>query len=230
MKQAELPEPGTLGSASDADLVARAQQGEEAAFASLFEAHKGRVYALCLRISGSPAEAEDLSQAAFLKLFRRISTFRGDSTFSTWLHRLVLNEVFMHLRKKRKQEVSIAEADSSGEKPAIVEYGRDDLRLTGAVDRISLSAALAKLSPGYRTAFVLHDVNGYDHREIARMMKWSVGNSKSQLHKARRRLRQLLQVEARSQQPAARAVKLCLPLTSRPLLCPSKYSVISNAA
>lgn len=193
MKRPELPEPpGAVGTTSDADLVARAQQGEEAAFAALFEAHKGRVYGLCLRITGSPAEAEDLTQEAFLKLFRRISTFRGDSTFSTWLHRLVLNEVFMHLRKKRKQEASIPEADSSEEKPARVEYGRDDLQLTGTIDRISLSAALAKLSPGYRTAFVLHDVNGYEHSEIARMMKWSVGNSKSQLHKARRRLRQLL--------------------------------------
>lgn len=222
MKRPELPEPpGAVGTTSDADLVARAQQGEEAAFASLFEAHKGRVYGLCLRISGCPEEAEDLTQEAFLKLFRRISTFRGDSTFSTWLHRLVLNEVFMHLRKRRKQEVPIAEADSSEENPVRVEYGRDDLQLTSAVDRISLSAALAKLSPGYRTAFVLHDVNGYDHREIARMMKWSVGNSKSQLHKARRRLRELLQVEARSQESAARAVKLRIPLTSRPLLCPS---------
>jgi RNA polymerase sigma-70 factor, ECF subfamily len=193
MKRPELPEPpGAVGTTSDAELVARAQQGGEAAFASLFEAHKGRVYGLCLRISGSPAEAEDLTQEAFLKVFRRISTFRGDSTFSTWLHRLVLNEVFMHLRKKRKQEASIPEAISSEEKPVRVEYGRDDLQLTGTIDRISLSAALAKLSPGYRTAFVLHDVNGYDHREIARMMKWSVGNSKSQLHKARRRLRQLL--------------------------------------
>jgi RNA polymerase sigma-70 factor, ECF subfamily len=193
MKRAELPEPpGTPRSTSDADLVARAQQGEEAAFASLFEAYKRRVYTLCLRVTGSPLEAEDLTQEAFLKLFRRISTFHGDSTFSTWLHRLVLNEVFMHLRKKRNQEVPIPEADSSGERPVSVEYGRDDLQLTGAIDRISLRTALAKLSPGYRTAFILHDVSGYKHGEIARMMKWSVGNSKSQLHKARQRLRRLL--------------------------------------
>jgi RNA polymerase sigma-70 factor, ECF subfamily len=224
MKRAELPHPsGTLAATSDAELVARAQQGEEAAFAALFEAYKGSVYGLCLRITGSTAEAEDLTQEAFLKVFRRISTFRGNSTFSTWLHRLVLNEVFMHLRKKRKQEAPIPEADSSEERPVRVEYGRDDLQLTGTIDRITLSVALAKLSPGYRTAFLLHDVNGYEHSEIARMMKWSVGNSKSQLHKARRRLRQLLQVEARSQESAARAVKVRLPLTSRPLLCSSNF-------
>lgn len=100
-------------SSTDADLVARAQRGEEGAFATLFQAHKRRVYSLCLRITGSPTEAEDLTQEAFLKLFRGISTFRGDEAFSTCVRRLVLYEVLMHPRKKRTCEVPAPDADSS---------------------------------------------------------------------------------------------------------------------
>src|SRR5215471_21047077 len=102
-----------LAPASDADLVARAQRGEEAAFASLFEAHKRGVYSVCLRITRSPADAEDLAQEAFLQVFRKIATFRGESTFSTWLHRVTVNVVLMHLRKKRLPQMSLDEVDSS---------------------------------------------------------------------------------------------------------------------
>jgi RNA polymerase sigma-70 factor, ECF subfamily len=180
---------GTLPLASSADLVARAQRGEEAAFAALFKAYNRRVYWLCLRMAGSPAEAEDLTQEVFLKLFRKISTFRGESTFSTWLHRLAVNEILMHLRKKRLDTVPLEGDDASHEGPAKREHGTDDLRLTGTVDRITLDRAVAELPFGYRTAFLLHDVEGYEHSEIARIMNWSAGNSKSQLHKARRKLR-----------------------------------------
>lgn len=177
---------------SETHLIARAQRGDEAAFAALFDAHKRRVYSLCLRMTGDTAEAEDLSQEAFLQLFRKISTFRGESAFSTWLHRLVVNVVLMHLRKKGLQQVSLDEIDTSQEEPVKREYGDDDRRLTGSIDRISLGRVIAQLPPGYRAVFVLHDVEGYEHNEIAQIMNCSTGNSKSQLHKARLKLREWL--------------------------------------
>lgn len=172
------------------DLILRAQRGDEAAFEKLFEAHKRRVYAICLRATRNAADAEDLTQDAFLKVFRGLPGFRGESIFSTWLHRLVMNEVLMHLRKLHRAQRSIDEEfkNLQGE-PVRMEYGKADGRLSGCVDRIALNRALAKLPSGYRTAFLLYDVEGYKHSEIARMMNWSVGNSKSQLFKARRKLR-----------------------------------------
>jgi len=184
----------TLAPASDADLVARAQRGEEAAFASLFEAHKRGVYSLCLRMTHSPADAEDLTQEAFLQVFRKIATFRGESTFSPWLHRLVVNGVLMYLRKKRLPQVSLDEVETSLNQPATRQYRDDDQRLLGTIDRINLSEAIDHLPPGYRTTLVLFDLEGYGHSEIARMMNWSVGNSKSQLHKARRKLQHWLRL------------------------------------
>ncbi|MDR3676016.1 MAG: sigma-70 family RNA polymerase sigma factor [Acidobacteriota bacterium] len=181
--------------AADSQLIARAQQGDEGAFAALFEAHKRRVYSLCLRMTGNTAEAEDLAQEAFLQLFRKISTFRGESAFSTWLHRLAVNVVLMHLRKKGLQQISLDETDNSQDEPVKRDYGSDDRRLTGSVDRIGLQNAIADLPPGYRTVFVLHDVEGYEHNEIAEIMKCSVGNSKSQLHKARMKLRERLRLD-----------------------------------
>ncbi len=178
--------------ASEAQIIARAQRGEEEAFAALFEAHKRRVYSLCLRMTGNTAEAEDLTQEAFLQLFRKISTFRGESAFSTWLHRLAVNVVLMHLRKKGLQQVSLDEMDTSQDEPIKRDYGSDDRRLTGSVDRIGLENAIRDLPPGYRAVFVLHDVEGYEHNEIAEIMSCSVGNSKSQLHKARMKLRERL--------------------------------------
>lgn len=178
--------------ASETQLIARAQQGDEAAFAALFNAHKRRVYSLCLRMTGDTAEAEDLAQEAFLQLFRKISTFRGESAFTTWLHRLVVNVVLMHLRKKGLHQISLDEVDSTQEEPVKRDYGDDDRRLLGSIDRIRLDRAIAALPPGYRTVFVLHDVEGYEHNEIAQIMDCSTGNSKSQLHKARLKLRERL--------------------------------------
>lgn len=178
--------------ATEAQIIARAQRGDEEAYAALFEAHKRRVYSLCLRMTGNTAEAEDLAQEAFLQLFRKISTFRGESAFSTWLHRLAVNVVLMHLRKKGLQQISLDEVDTSQDEPVKRDYGSDDRRLMGSVDRIGLQNAIADLPPGYRTVFVLHDVEGYEHNEIAEIMKCSVGNSKSQLHKARMKLRERL--------------------------------------
>ena len=143
-------------------------------------------------MTGNTAEAEDLTQEAFLQLFRKIATFRGESAFSTWLHRLAVNVVLMHLRKKGLQQISLDEPDNSQDEPVKRDYGSDDRRLTGSVDRIGLQKAIADLPPGYRAVFVLHDVEGYEHNEIAEIMKCSVGNSKSQLHKARMKLRERL--------------------------------------
>lgn len=195
------PEQSAAGKAApDSEYIERAQRGDEAAFSAVFEKHKRRVYALCLRMTGDAAEAEDLSQEAFLQLFRKISTFRGESAFSTWLHRLVVNVVLMHLRKKGLQQVSLDETDNSQEEPVKREYGDDDRRLLGSIDRIALNKAIDELPPGYRTVFVLHDVQGYEHNEIAEIMKCSVGNSKSQLHKARLKLRESLGKERNPRQ------------------------------
>lgn len=183
--------------ASEPQLIARAQRGDERAFEELFNAHKRRVYSLCLRMTGDPADAEDLAQEAFLQLFRKIGTFRGESAFSTWLHRLVVNVVLMHLRKKGLQQVPLEDVDTSQEEPVRREYGDDDQRLMGSVDRISLERAIAQLPPGYRAVFVLHDVEGYEHNEIAQIMNYSIGNSKSQLHKARLKLREALRTSRR---------------------------------
>ena len=146
-------------------------------------------------MTGNTAEAEDLMQEAFLQLFRKISTFRGESAFSTWLHRLAVNVVLMHLRKKGLQQISLDEVDTSQDEPVKRDYGSDDRRVTGSVDRIGLRKAIADLPPGYRAVFVLHDVEGYEHNEIAEIMKCSVGNSKSQLHKARMKLRERLRLD-----------------------------------
>ena len=186
---------------TEAEAIRRAQAGDSTAFEFLYQLHSRRVYALCLRMVGNPADAEDLLQEAFLLLFRKIGTFRGESAFSTWLHRMTVNVVLMRLRKKSLPTDSLEEtlepdAETSGPKRDV---GAPDLRLSGAVDRVNLERSIEKLPPGYRTVFVLHDVQGYEHNEIADIMGCSVGNSKSQLHKARTRLRELLQEEIREQ-------------------------------
>lgn len=186
---------------TEADAIRLAQAGDAAAFEELYRLHGRRVYALCLRMLGNPADAEDLAQEAFLQLFRKIGTFRGESAFSTWLHRMTVNVVLMRLRKKTLPAASLDETMEPDEETGSPKKdpGAPDLRLSGAVDRVNLERSVEKLPPGYRTVFVLHDVQGYEHNEIAEIMGCSVGNSKSQLHKARTRLRELLQEEVRDQ-------------------------------
>ncbi len=171
-------------------LIERAQRGDEAAFAEIFQRYRRRVYSLCLRMTRVPADAEDLTQDVFLLLFRKISSFRGESAFTTWLHRMVANVAFMHLRKKSRSQVSLDDPGRLPEEPVRREVGDPDLRLEGCVDRITLERAIAKLPPGYRSVYALYELQGYGHHEIAEIMNWSVGNSKSQLHKARRKLRE----------------------------------------
>lgn len=196
---------------SEAEAIRLAQHGDAAAFEHLYQLHKRRVYAICLRMVSNTTEAEDLTQEAFLQLFRKISTFRGESAFSTWLHRLAVNVVLMRLRKKRVPESSLeemTEPDEESDGPRR-DFGAADLRLTGSIDRLNLERAIAELPAGYRSIFVLHDVQGYEHNEIAGILGCSIGNSKSQLHKARMRLRELLQEaerqKARNRREAAAA-------------------------
>ena len=179
--------------AGELSAISAAQQGDGASFEILYNMHKRRVYSLCLRMLGNVAEAEDLTQEAFLQLHRKIGTFRGDSAFSTWLHRMAVNVVLMHLRKKGLPLVSLEETlEPSQEDGPRKDFGTRDLNLSGSIDRVTLERAVEELPPGYRMVFVLHDVEGYEHNEIAGMLQCSIGNSKSQLHKARMRLRNLL--------------------------------------
>jgi RNA polymerase sigma-70 factor, ECF subfamily len=176
----------------DSEVIKRAQQGDADAFASLFNTHKARIYSLCLRMTNNTAEAEDLTQDAFLQVFRKLPTFRGDSALSTWLYRIAVNTVLMHFRKKTLRQFSLDEPYEHEGKLVYREYGSRDGRLASSVDRIALIQAIKELPDGYRTIFLLHEVDGYEHREIAELLDCSVGNSKSQLHKAKLRIREFL--------------------------------------
>jgi RNA polymerase sigma-70 factor (ECF subfamily) len=178
---------------SQLSLVRRAQAGDEEAFATLFQQHKNRVYSVCLMMKKDAAEAEDLTQEAFLQVFRTIGSFRGDSAFSTWLYRVAVNTVLMHLRRRKSQPTVSLDEPVSAESPSLRrDFGKDDPGLTGTVDRIAMGRALAELPEGCRTIFSLHEVEGYQHHEIAQLLDCSIGNSKSQLHKAKLKMRDLL--------------------------------------
>lgn len=178
----------------DFELTQAAAAGDMAAFETLYERHHRRVYSLCLRMLANPTEAEDLTQEVFVQLFRKLGSFRGESLFTTWLHRLTVNQVLMHFRKKGvKLEKTTEEGDELND---IVQVGTDRPNAMPVVDRIALDAAIAQLPPGYRSVFVLHDVEGYEHEEVGKLLGVSVGTSKSQLHKARLKLRSLLTKKA----------------------------------
>jgi RNA polymerase sigma-70 factor, ECF subfamily len=184
-------------------LISRAKQGDQAAFAALFDAHQKRVYSICLRMTGNIAQAEDLTQDAFIQVFRKLGTFRGDSAFSTWLYRIAVNTVLMMFRKRELRQISFDEPARPGSSSASREPGRNDPQLLGIIDRIALIRAINQLPGGYRRIFVLHEVEGYEHQEIARLLRCSIGNSKSQLHKARLKIREVLLAGQRSTQRKA---------------------------
>jgi RNA polymerase sigma-70 factor (ECF subfamily) len=187
----------TASDLTEAEAIKQAQAGDAAAFEFLYKAHCRRVYSLCLRMIKNPAEAEDLTQQAFLQLFRKISTFRGESSFSTWLHRVTVNIVLMHLRRNKPAEIPVEDLErhsSNGEGP--FEDGSSDTSMLGAIDRLNLMRAIRKLPAGYKKLFLMYDVIGYQHSEIAGLVGCSTGCSKSQVHKARKRLRRLLLGEA----------------------------------
>ncbi|MGA9799468.1 MAG: sigma-70 family RNA polymerase sigma factor [Terriglobales bacterium] len=203
---------------SDVELVKRAQRGEPEAFADLFHAHKARIYSICLRMTNNTAQAEDLTQDAFLQVFRKLSTFKGNSALSTWLYRIAVNTVLMHFRKKALKQISLDEPSSHDATTVRREYGSRDCRLSGAVDRITLTRAIKDLPAGYRTIFLLHEVEGYEHQEIAKILDCSVGNSKSQLHKAKLRIREFLA------EPGANAVTVQVQDADEEKAVPSRKS------
>ena len=170
----------------DAQLVAEVDVD---AFEEIYRRHHKRVYSLCFRMVKNTSAAEDLTQEVFLQLFRKLHTFRGESSFTTWLHRLTVNQVLMHFRKPL---VKTEKTTEDGTTPIRIVSGTENPRRMSLIDRIALNEAIDQLSPGYRMVFILHDLEGYEHEQIGKMLGCAVGTSKSQLHKARLRLRQLL--------------------------------------
>jgi RNA polymerase sigma-70 factor (ECF subfamily) len=178
---------------SEAEAIEGAKRGDGDCFALLYSLHKRRVYSLCLRMLGNVEAAEDSTQEAFLQLYRKIDGFRGESAFYSWLHRLTVNVVLMGHRRKTLAEVPLDEPVSpSADDGPMKEYGSDDQVLITSIDRIHLQRAIDSLPPGYRTFFVLRDIEGYEYHEIAELVGCSLGNTKSQVHKARMRLRRWL--------------------------------------
>ena len=193
---------------SEAEAVERAKRGDGVAFETLYDLHKRRVYSLCLRMVSNEAGAEDLTQEAFLQVYRKIETFRGQSEFSTWLHRVAVNVVLMHFRKQKLLTVSLQEPFDQEERDGVKkDFGVQDNLLAGSIDRITLERAIEELPSGCRNVFVLLDVEGYKHNEVAAMMGCTTGKTKSQLHKARMKLRLILKA-GRGEQTVRKAVEL----------------------
>lgn len=180
--------PASPAAHADADkaLIAECLAGEQEAFGQLFARHQERVYGLALRLAGDPADAADILQEVFLRVYRSLATFRQDAAFSTWLYRLTVNAARTYLgkrSKRRERELPLAPDDDI---PVVTRH-------TDPLSRKHLLQALAQLPPKYREVLVLHDVEGLRHREIAEVLGVQVGTSKSQLHKARKHMRAALQ-------------------------------------
>lgn len=177
----------------DFELAQNASKGDMVAFEELYKRHHRRVYSICLRMLQNSSEAEDLTQDVFIQLYRKIGSFRGDSAFTTWLHRMTVNQVLMHFRKRN---VKFEKTTEEGETPDQIVSGTANPEKMRIVDKIALDNAIAQLPAGYKNVFLLHDVEGFEHEEVARILGCSVGTSKSQLHKARLKLQKLLKKKA----------------------------------
>jgi RNA polymerase sigma-70 factor (ECF subfamily) len=178
---------------TEPEAIRRAQSGDAAAFEHLYRSHSKHVYSVCMRMLKNTADAEDMTQQVFLQMFRRIGTFRGESGFSTWLHRVTVNAVLMQLRRRKPTENFVHDSDATGtgiDDPR--ELGRGDISMLGAIDRLNLNRAIHRLPSGYKRFFLLHHVAGFKHCEIAKLLKCTVGCSKSQAHRARKKLQHLL--------------------------------------
>ena len=182
-----------ISSTNDFGLAQNAAKGDMAAFEELYQRHHRRVYSICLRMLQNASEAEDLTQDVFIQLYRKVGSFRGDSAFTTWLHRMTVNQVLMHFRKRT---VKFEKTTEEGETPVQIVSGTENPYRMPIVDKIAIEHAIEQLPNGYKNVFVLHDVEGFEHEEVARILGCSVGTSKSQLHKARLKLRKLLQKKA----------------------------------
>ena len=163
--------------------------GEMEAFEEIYHLHHKRVYSICFRMVRNASDAEDLTQQVFIQLFRNLHTFRGESSFTTWLHRMTVNQVLMHFRRR---VVKTEKTTEDGSTPIRIVSGTENPSRMALIDRIALNQAIGQLPPGYRMVFILHDLEGFDHDEIGKILGCAVGTSKSQLHKARQRLRKLL--------------------------------------
>ena len=168
------------------DLVARAQAGDQTAFRELYRQHAGRVYALCLRLTGDGRDAEERTQDVFVRLWDKLRSFRGDSAFSSWLHRLAVNVVLNERRTTGRREQRVM----SAEDPDTVAGAQHAAPLHLNID---LERAIAELPDGAREVFVLYDIEGYGHGEIAQLVGIAEGTSKAQLFRARRLLREKLE-------------------------------------
>jgi RNA polymerase sigma-70 factor (ECF subfamily) len=189
--------PASPAKSSSDDILARAQAGDPEAFSQLYLLHKNRVFTICMRMVRDFSLAEDLTQETFLQLHRKLACFRGESLFTTWLHRMTVNIVLMGLRRGALPVVSLDQLMTDvPETHAGRSFGAYDRTQTGVVDRITIERALNALAPGYRKFYLLHDVHGLGHREIASMEGCSQGTSKSQVFKARRALRSALSAQA----------------------------------
>ena len=184
---------GDMTKAKDFELTKVAGDGNMAAFEEIYKRHHRRVYSICLRMLQNTSEAEDLTQDVFIQLYRKIGSFRGDSAFTTWLHRMTVNQVLMHFRKRT---VKYEKTTEEGETPVQMVAGTSNPERMRIVDKIALDNAIEQLPKGYKNVFVLHDVEGFEHEEVARILGCSVGTSKSQLHKARLKLQKLLKKKA----------------------------------
>ena len=182
-----------ISTAKDFELTQAASKGNMAAFEEIYQRHHRRVYSICLRMLQNAFEAEDLTQDVFIQLYRKVGSFRGDSAFTTWLHRLTVNQVLMHFRKRN---VKFEKTTEEGETPEQIVAGTANPFKMQIVDKMALENAIEQLPAGYKNVFVLHDVEGFEHEEVARILGCSVGTSKSQLHKARLKLRKLLKKKA----------------------------------
>lgn len=213
-------------------------------FEHLYISYRPRVWSLCLRMTGNPDDAEDLTQETFIRMFQKLDTYRGESAFCTWLRRITINVVLLRFQKaSRRKEIPMEELGSpeaiSG-CPREREFGKSDSRLREAVDRINLQRALQQLPPGFKTVLLLHDIEGYEHVEISKLMGCSIGTSKSQLHKARLKMRDLLE-HGQHEKPATQVSKAnCVPSKSDgrgqaawqhpPRMCQRSAAVASRAA
>jgi len=190
---AEVKKMVSTVTATDFELTQAASSGDMGAFEEIYQRHHRRVYSICLRMLQNAYEAEDLTQDVFIQLYRKVGSFRGDSAFTTWLHRMTVNQVLMHFRKRN---VKYEKTTEEGDTPDQVVAGTADPDKMPIVDKIALESAIDQLPMGYKNVFVLHDVEGFEHEEVARILGCSVGTSKSQLHKARLKLRKLLKKKA----------------------------------
>lgn len=182
-------QPAGAGRAEELALVERCRQGDLAAFETIYRAHAGRLYSVAYRMVGNPADAEDLLQEIFLSAHRKLSGFRGDSALGTWLYRLATNLCLDHLRSRAAKAGQLTGALE--DEPALADAGSRRLS-ERTIAKMDLERALTLLPEGCRTAFVLHDVEGLEHREVAERLGIAEGTSKSQVHKARLRLRAIL--------------------------------------